>query len=575
MKPAAQWTCRIGGVLLLLCSVPGLALICVHDWTVKEVTKLLPHAAGFLPPANVTGLVGEIFGTFILLMIGIRLLQVATGKDDQAGEISSLPGQAVQVRTAGHVVPARPMARTPIRRWRSCNVLQVGASSRQLWGFGVGKHGFALSREQAVPESDPLPPKLVAKDWKTLFQPKLNIALLPINKVFLRVLHLPVGAFDETLAMVELQLEKVSPLPVTQIVWSIQTLPQNLDDLQTVIAIIVSRELVDEVLGGLEKQGYIADRLEVPLLDQLQATPITADGAWIYPSHETGKFTALVAWWYGGVLRSLGLIHVPAAQNRGEMLEEQLKQMSWAGELEGWLTGEPRWHLIADEATARVWQPMFYSWLGQSVDVESPVAPAELAALTANRAARALDRANILPVDYATRYRQEFTDRLWMRGLGTVLAGYAVGVAIYLLLVFVQSYRTGNVEAEVKGLGRSYTNALGFKAQMQILQERQELKFAFLDCWKTTAELLPESLTLTSFEFKGGRTLTLNGTAPADSKLVSDFNNEMRKAIVTMDNQQQGQLLFTTVEIANRRLNPDRTTESWSFSCELARGEKE
>ena len=47
--------------------------------------------------------------------------------------------------------------------------------------------------------------------------------------------------FDETLAMVELQLEKLSPMPVTQIVWSIQVLPHAEGNLQTVIVMIVSR----------------------------------------------------------------------------------------------------------------------------------------------------------------------------------------------------------------------------------------------------------------------------------------------------------------------------------------------
>ena len=179
--------------------------------------------------------------------------------------------------------------------------------------------------------------------------------------------------------MVELQLEKLSPLPVTQIVWSIQVLPQQVDNLQSVIVVIVARDLVEEFLGKLEGQGYLADQLELPMLDQLLATPVNGDGAWIYAGQSGGKFTALVAWWYGGALRNLGLLHVPAAENRDAMLKEQLTQMAWAGEVEGWLTSAPRWHLVADEATAADWQPMFRSWLGQ---------PVELARLWRNRNSR-------------------------------------------------------------------------------------------------------------------------------------------------------------------------------------------
>ena len=143
------------------------------------------------------------------------------------------------------------------------------------------------------------PPALIAKDWRSLWQRKLNIAWLPPEHVFLRVAQFPVSDFDETLSMVELQLEKLSPMPVTQIVWSIHVLPHAEGNLQTVIVMIVARNDVEEFLGQLEGQGYLADRLDLPLLDQLQATPITSDGAWIYPGAVGGKPRR--RWWPGGM----------------------------------------------------------------------------------------------------------------------------------------------------------------------------------------------------------------------------------------------------------------------------------
>ena len=78
-----------------------------------------------------------------------------------------------------------------------------------------------------------------------------------------------------------------------------------------------------------------------PILDQLQATPITEDGAWIYPAASGGENTALVAWWYGGVLQNLDLVTLPPTE-RPASLKEQLMQMAWAGEMEGWLSSPPR-----------------------------------------------------------------------------------------------------------------------------------------------------------------------------------------------------------------------------------------
>src|SRR6266566_3936529 len=197
-------------------------------------------------------------------------------------------------------------------RWHSCNVLQVSAEARQIWQFDARNGAFVLNRQQTSFAGEPLPARLVAKDWRTLWQPKLNIAWLPPEQVFLRVAQFPASDFNETLAMVELQLEKLSPMPVAQIVWSIHVLPHTEETLQTVVLMIVARNVVEEFLGQLEGQGYLADRLELPLLDQLQATTVAEDGAWIYPQTRDGKNTALVAWWYGGVLQNVDLLTLPA-----------------------------------------------------------------------------------------------------------------------------------------------------------------------------------------------------------------------------------------------------------------------
>ncbi|EEF59149.1 hypothetical protein [Pedosphaera parvula] len=459
------------------------------------------------------------------------------------------------------------------KRWQFCNVVRVGADFRQLWSFAAGRNGFNLSQEQTIPVADPLPEKLVAKDWKAVFQPKLNIAFLPVDQVFLRVIHLPTSSFDETVSMVELQLEKLSPLPVTHIAWSIYVMPQSVDNLQTVIVIMVARGLVDDMLGQLESQGYLADRIEVPMIDQLQATPIAEDGAWIYPtSNDETNFTGLVGWWHNGALRNLGLIHVPADGNSASALKEQLLQMAWAGELEGWLTSSPRWHLVAGETTAAKWQEMFQTWLGRSVEVIPPLAPAALAALTANRAAKSSDKATIIPPEYTSRYHQQYVDRLWMRILGAVVAVYVFAVLIYIATSEYQDYRAQGVEQQMQGLSASYTNALQLKARMEILQDRQALKYASLNCWKTVAELLPENLTITSMEFRNGRSLSLNGTGPAgQDALATDFSEALQKAKMS---DRPDQPLFQRVDLPIIQRGPGGGI-TWRLGAELARGEDE
>jgi hypothetical protein len=467
-------------------------------------------------------------------------------------------------------------------RWHLCNVLQVGADARRVWQFDARNGGFPLSGEEAVAAGQPLPASLVAKSWRSLWQRKLNVAWLPPESVFLRVVPLPPATFAETVSMVELQLEKLSPLPVTQVVWSAHVLAgpaaarsgeaQSAPRLQTVVVLFAERKSVEEFLGRLESDGYLADRLEIPALDQLQATAVSEDGAWIYPEAAGGRNTALVAWWCDGTLQNLNLISFPAAGDRAAGLRGQLAQIAWAGELEGWLTRRPAWHLVADEAQAAEWEPALRQALEEPIRVNRPLPPAELAGRTAQRAAAADPASNLLPAEFVKRYQLQFQDRLWLRGLATLLALYVVAVLVYFLALGGLYLRAQSVENQVKALSNTYTNAIQLKARYQVLQDRQDLKFAALDCWRAVAETIPDALTLESLTFSDGRRLNLNGTAPAgEGKSVVDFFDQVRKSKVG------NQPLFDTSQgdSAPRSSTGPGGAINWNFTLELKRVESQ
>jgi hypothetical protein len=470
-------------------------------------------------------------------------------------------------------------------RWHSCNILHVAAAAHRLWQFDAKGGSFMLNREHGGTSGESLPSGLVTKSWRSLWQPQLNVAWLPPENVFLRVVELPRSSFDETLAMVELQLEKLSPMPVTQIVWTIHLLPRlsaaagavavsdetRREDLQTAVVVIAERSVVEEFLGKLEARGYLADRLEAPLLDQLEATPAAEDGAWIYPVALGGQDAALVAWWNGGALRNLSIIVAPPGGDRAKSLQDQLAQLTWAGELEGWLVAPPQWHLVADAAMAREWENALREGLGEPVQTVQPLPAAELAARTAQRAAStATDpRATLLPAEFSARYHQQFVDRLWLRGLTAAGVLYAMGVLIYFCATYVLSVRTQRVERQVAAISLDYTNVLRLKAEYDVLKERQALKYAALDCWKIVAEKLPASVSLQRFSFADGRKLSLSGTAPPDQvNTLLDFNSAMQKATLA------GRPVFDPQR--SEPVNPRKTGDNvtWSFTLQLLRAEE-
>jgi hypothetical protein len=461
-------------------------------------------------------------------------------------------------------------------RWHSCNILHLAPDAKRLWQFDAKGKGFAPGREQRVPHTEPLPGKWVAKSWSSLWQPKLNVAWLPTENVFLRVVELPAASADETFSMVELQLEKLSPIPVTQIVWTMHVCGTHqspakadgtVESLQTVIVVVVSRAVVEEFLGRLERDGFLADRLETPMLDQLEAIAPNEDGVWLFPLTMSGQNAALVAWWFGGAWRNLSFVTLPPAGDRAAELKSQLGLLAMAGEVEGWLTGTPKWHLVADPVNATEWEQLLRTGLNEPVAVTAPPSPAELAGRSAKRAAASTARVNLQPAEFSARYREQFSDRLWLHGLGFLGALYAIGLVIYFCAVGWEGYQTRGVEAQVAAISGSYTNAIQLKARLAVLQEREQLKYAALDCWKLTAQELPPEVTLHRSSFVDGSKLALSGqVAAADTQKLTDFYDALRKAKLN------GQPMFNANPDSANQLAyhlQGNSTYSWSFALEL------
>jgi hypothetical protein len=453
-------------------------------------------------------------------------------------------------------------------RWYSANVLQALPGGRRLWRFSAKGDRFVFDEDKTLTLQEPAPAAAVGKSWQSILRPKLNVAWLPPDKVFFRAVQLPGADAAEIASMVELQLEKLSPLPVTHIVWSLYLMPRNEakpDALRTVIVIIAARSYVEEFLGELEGQGFLADRIECPGLDQLLSAKMNEDGLWFFPGGPGEP--ALIAWHYGGALQNLTLLALPEGPERGEQLQGHIQQIAWAGELEGWLTGPPRIHLVAKPGEEEAWKGLFTAWADTGVEVVAPAAPAELAALSAQRTGNNGTTTNLLPPEYGKRYHQQWVDRLWMRGVMSVVGIYIFGVLVYFGVLYGSKKTYDDAQHDLARIAVAYTNALEDTTKIQVLTQRQNLKYASLDCWKAVAENLPESLTLETFYFNRTK-IELSGTAATEQPDdVYAFHDGLRQA----EDAKHTGLLFTDVKIGTVRAQANKT--AWSFTCNLRSSE--
>lgn len=449
----------------------------------------------------------------------------------------------------------------------SCNVLHLGADRRTLWRFSTSGGKASPAGENHAAPDQPLPARWVNKGWQEFLNPRLNIAWLPQDQVFLRVLQLPKGDASELPAMVEFQLEKLSPLPVTHIEWSFEPVPYHGSvptEMQTLVVCIAARDAVQKFLGRLESLGYRPDRLEVPVLHQVLATKPDGDGAWIHPFGDATSSGCLVAWWYGGALQNLSLATFSSPEHRARELAAHLEATMWAGELEGWLTSPPQFHVVCDKSAAAEWEALLPADASREVAVEEPLPDAALAATSARRAASAESLANLLPLDVASRYRSQWQDRVMMRGLLGMFCIYVLGVVAYLVALNLLTLQKNDVETRAAAASLVYTNALVTKDRLSVMQEQITLKYAALEGLKAAAAKLPEGLVLTDFAFSQGARITLRGTAPAsDVHKITDFVVALKTVEVN------GHPLFSSVNAPSIGSAPGAAMMSWNTTCEL------
>ncbi len=452
-------------------------------------------------------------------------------------------------------------------RYQGGQVLSVTSTGRRIWRFHLSKQEVALAGE-TQPEPGAKPPKrTAAQDWQALVQPQLNIAWLPANSVFVRAVQLPGADPAELRTMVEFQIDKISPLPVNQIVWTAVGLAHPDEQQQTALVTVAARAAVEEFLDAQVPKGFTADQLDFPLTRWWRGLKPTEDGVWLLFEPADDRWLCLAGWFVGGVWWDVTLMHLPAGESALPALLTQLGQIAWAGEMEGWLKAVPGVWLGATESVASTVSAGLTEWSGRPVKTLPPP-EASVLAMESARALRQPASSTLMPAEWALTQRQKFIDRLWLNGLGALGVAYLIFLFGFLIWLNFRKYQLDDLRSEVAAMGINYTNTLQLKAQVSILEEQVALRYAALDAWQAVVNALPAELTLTQLDFQRGRTLQLAGTVtPESTSEVTQFNSELKRA------QINGQPLFANVRPAQIQSQPGAQSARWSFEAELRRNE--
>ena len=452
------------------------------------------------------------------------------------------------------------------RNWNLCNVLSAPSGARVLWKFSPDSRGAKLSAERRLNDVERLPGEWVNKGLKTLFgHEKVNIGWLRADQVFVRAVHLPAADLTELHSMLDLQMEKLSPLAAGQMAWTFEPFGSPIDGLQTVILVVLERRVVDTTLTALQGNGFLADKLDLPFLRELAASKFEGDGTWVFLGVDGSPTRCLVAWHYKGTLQAVNLFHLGEGDQRPDRLFEQLTQTIWAGEIEGWLSQPPTWNLIGTDSALAFWQPKFAAWSNTTPSTRNGLKDDELAALTAQHAGVLPPEMTLVPPDFILRYKQALIDRTWMSALFAIGMIYMVVVTAYLGYVEYHRFQLSRAEDQVKSLLKAENVYQAAASREAALLKQADLRKAALRTLRAAAENLPADLTLTKLTLQGGKSLTLFGSAPADQqKAVTEYADAMEKVL-----DETGSKLFSVVNLPNSQNRPGSAGITWSFSCEL------
>ncbi len=457
-------------------------------------------------------------------------------------------------------------------KWSSCNLLEPATEGSRLCQFSVSSKKVKLSGDLRVADLIELPAKAVGKDWRDLLSRKLNIATLPPEKVFLRVVELPACEPDELLPMVEFQIEELSPLPMAQAVWAAEAVPGSASAKgnQTVLVTIAERGVVEARLDELEAVNYLADRVEVPLLRELVPGEPKEDGAHIQLVQGADSVLALVSWWFDGRLRDVNSFNLPDTAASRDALVEKINSVALAGEVAGWMPDEPACHLAKRGDVAGDWNTALAKCFDRIREVE-PMSEVDLATAAVEFTARTT-APGLMIEDYSARNRQRFQDGLWMEGIKGAVALMLIGLlGFYVYGSILQSTLDDKINL-VTVQTNLFTKALSLKAKVETLEKQKALKDAALKAWREVTIGLPGELKFTQLTFSSDRTLDGNtsrklriaGTADAGNDTIID---DYHLALTRMEIDDQ--TLFSNVRPGLSRKDPRKKLTTWSLECEF------
>lgn len=453
------------------------------------------------------------------------------------------------------------------RNYPLCHIVFQEDGTTHLKSFAARGKNFAFQKSISVDESEAFPKVTYDKTWKSAFSPSLNVAILPASEVFYRILNLPTVEESEIPEMVELQLERISPLPPNQIYWSWEILRDHEQTGESnhtnVLVSIVEQKTVHNFCSDLESRNFYADMVSIGHLLHFKDVPDRQDVLRIHATRKDEAAECLIQWWVDGQLRNISQMEESSLENLVPQVEQELRQTYWAGQMEGWIDTMPPLEVHCRAEDKSGWNALKEGLSVMNIQFCDPIPEIDLDTRLATYFGRGEIHSDLQPGDIKKTYQSRQFDSLWMNALVGLAALYLVGLGVYFFFLKQAQNERDGVKGNIAAISNVYTNALKLDEQIRITQGQLDLRFAALDSWKVVVDVLPQDLTFRQFKFSKGESLLLSGEGPyGKNDLVNSYVDALT-ALVAAD----GKKTFTDVQA--KPIQNSRGKMSWAIECML------
>lgn len=366
---------------------------------------------------------------------------------------------------------------------------------------------------------------------------------LPASLMLTHVCNLPSTDLDEIAGMVELQLDKISPYPLQQLVISFEILAQGETQTRVLIA-GVKREIVEKLGAKLEGAGLRLSSLDLQLLCRwhqlLNANRVDEEGNHAILLIEKGEVGLIIAQDGEPVLfRSL-----PESDSADELWTELDYSLT---------TLEQEFHLNGLDCIT-IWSD------GSLPELVEAISKNALIALNTCELSELAPLSEALAYRYHTRSSQhlELVPNEWLESAKNKalirklykFGGILLGSWLSLLLLFsiafsIQKHQANKLRNTANELAGPANAVLETSSKVNTLLNYTDQSHSAIEALREISTLLPAGVDLSAFNYKKGRALTLRGEAEAGDDVYkfftilsqSEFFKEIKDQRVTIANR--------------------------------------